>query len=115
MDEKSNNIKAKQRHSVEVISTAYLNYGEGGAEKYPLNANHNINIPQAQREHSGYGGVIPEMEEAKVKKEIKKIVENIEIDQNEDLFKEPKIEDPSIIQSSISIKEEMNEISNLPS
>ena len=69
-DEKINNKKAKQRHSVEVISTAYLNYGEGGAEKYPLNANHNINIPQAQREHSGYGGVIPEMEEAKVKKDV---------------------------------------------
>ena len=37
------------------------------------------------------------------------------IEQNEDLFKEPKIEDPSIIQSSISIKEEWNEINTVQS
>ena len=62
--------KVKQRHSVEVISTAYLNYGEGGADKYPFNANRNMNIPQNSRDVSGLGGAIPELEEIKSKKEV---------------------------------------------
>ena len=50
-------IKVTQRHSVEVLSTAYLNYFDGS--KYLVNANRNINIQQLQKP-------IPELQETKV-------------------------------------------------
>ena len=50
-------FKVTQRHSVEVLSTAYLNYFDGS--KYLVNANRNINIQQLHKP-------IPELQETKV-------------------------------------------------
>ena len=55
--------RAKQRHSMEVISSAYLNFAE--IEKYSLNANRNMNIQHNTREISGLADTIQELDEAK--------------------------------------------------
>ena len=63
--------KVKQRHSVEVISASYLNAETSAvAEKYPFNANRNMNIPQNISDLQGLGGAIPKVENPKVSNEV---------------------------------------------
>ena len=69
--------KVKQRHSVEVLSTAYLNHfdkvlstaylnyldGSGGGVKHSMNANRNMNVQQQQVNQQQQA--IPELDESK--------------------------------------------------